>query len=187
MPGINLVLAMGPAEINTHFGDCARLPTNGQESRLQRDAYPALCQWQNCRAVDGSKPVEPVSTVGVDSAPAVTLTSHPRISGIAHVLKSGGRWADVPPDYGPRKTLYNRYVRWGAKGVWIDLFHALAQAGAQVLIDSSAVKAHPASSGKGGRKIKPSAARAAGAHENPRLDRRAVPTALLQAHWRPGR
>src|SRR5271165_5035221 len=48
------------------------------------------------------------------------------ISGIVHVLKSGGRWVDAPPEYGPRKTLYNRYVRWAAKGVWVDLFHALA-------------------------------------------------------------
>src|SRR3954449_9459456 len=30
---------------------------------------------------------------------------------------------------GPRKTLYNRYVRWAAKGVWVDLFRALGQAG----------------------------------------------------------
>ena len=34
------------------------------------------------------------------------------ISGIVHVLKSGGRWADAPSVYGPRKTLYNRFVRW---------------------------------------------------------------------------
>ena len=76
------------------------------------------------------------------------------ISGIIHVLKSGGRWADAPEIYGPRKTLYNRFVRWAAKGVWIDIFHALSAAGgppAQVLIDSSAVKAHRyASGGKGG-------------------------------------
>ena len=39
------------------------------------------------------------------------------ISGIIHVLKSGGRWADAPPEYGPRKTLYNRFVRWAEKGV----------------------------------------------------------------------
>ena len=44
------------------------------------------------------------------------------ISGIINVLKSGGRWIDAPPGYGPRKTLYNRYVRWAAKGVWIGLF-----------------------------------------------------------------
>src|SRR3954469_16107950 len=68
------------------------------------------------------------------------------ISGIVQVLKSGARWVDAPPEYGPRKTLYNRYVRWAAKGVWVDLFRALAQAGgppAQVLIDSSAVKPWP--------------------------------------------
>jgi transposase len=63
------------------------------------------------------------------------------ISGIVHVIKSGGRWIDAPPEYGPKKTLYNRYVRWAAKGVGMDLFHALAQAGGppvEVLIDSSA-------------------------------------------------
>jgi transposase len=41
------------------------------------------------------------------------------ISGIVHVLKSGARWVDAPTVYGPRKTLYNRYVRWAAKGVWV--------------------------------------------------------------------
>ncbi len=87
------------------------------------------------------------------------------ISGVIHVLKSGARWVDAPSLYGPHKTLYNRYVRWAAKGVWVDLFHALARAGgppAQVLIDSSAVKAHrSASGGKGGSTAKPSGARAA--------------------------
>ena len=37
------------------------------------------------------------------------------ISGIINVLRSGARWIDAPPEYGPRKTLYNRYVRWAAK------------------------------------------------------------------------
>ena len=89
------------------------------------------------------------------------------ISGIIHVLKSGGRWVDAPPDYGPKKTPYNRYVRWAEKGVWSDLFHALAGSGGppvQVLIDSSAVKAHrSASGGKGGRKVRRSVVRVAGA------------------------
>lgn len=88
------------------------------------------------------------------------------ISGIVHVLKSGGRWIDAPAVYGPRKTLYNRYVRWAAKGVWHNLFHALAGTGGvpeQVLIDSSAVKAHrSAGGGKGGSRRRPSVARAAG-------------------------
>ncbi len=76
------------------------------------------------------------------------------ISGIIHVLKSGCRWIDAPAVYGPRKTLYNRYVRWADKGIWQAIFYALASAGgppAQVLIDSSAVKAHRcAAGGKGG-------------------------------------
>ena len=86
------------------------------------------------------------------------------ISGIVQVLKSSGRWADVPTEfYGPKKTLYNGFVRWAAKGVWTSLFEALASAGgppAQVLIDSSAVKAHRCASGaKGGSRARLSAAR----------------------------
>ncbi len=81
------------------------------------------------------------------------------ISGIIHVLKSGGRSADPPEVYGPHKTLYNRFVRWAAKGIWTDVFHALASAGsppAELLIDSSAVKAHRcASGGKGGNSVRP--------------------------------
>lgn len=88
------------------------------------------------------------------------------ISGILHVLKSGARWVDAPPVYGPRKTLYNRFVRWAAKGIWEDIFHALASAGSppeQVLIDSSAVKAHRCASGaKGGNSPRRSAALAVG-------------------------
>jgi transposase len=30
------------------------------------------------------------------------------ISGILNILKTGGRWRDVPPEYGPAKTIDNR-------------------------------------------------------------------------------
>ncbi len=77
------------------------------------------------------------------------------ISGIVHVLQSGCRWKDAPAIYGPPKTLYNRNVRWAAKGVWRAVFETLAAAGgppAEVLIDSTHVKAHrSAAGGKGGR------------------------------------
>lgn len=89
------------------------------------------------------------------------------ISGIIHVIKSGGRWVDAPAVYGPRKTLYNRFQRWAAKGIWSDIFHALANTvgpPAQLLIDSSAVRAHrSAAGGKRGNSTRPSADRAAGA------------------------
>ena len=34
------------------------------------------------------------------------------ISGIVQVLRSGCRWCDCPPEYGPPTTIYNRFVRW---------------------------------------------------------------------------
>src|SRR5215204_3873712 len=110
------------------------------------------------------------------------------ISGIVHVLKSGAHWVDAPTVYGPRKTLYNRYVRWAAKGVWVNLFHSLARAGgpsAQLLIDSSAVKAHrSASGGKGGAQSgnRPLARRTD--DQDPCPDRRAVPPACFHANGR---
>ena len=87
------------------------------------------------------------------------------ISGIIHVIKSGGRWVDAPAAYGPRKTLYNRFQRWADKGIWSGIFNALANAGgppAQLLIDSSAVRAHrSAAGGKRGNSTRPSAGSAA--------------------------
>jgi len=107
------------------------------------------------------EPLLPTDTRGV-----ARVDDRRVISGIVHVLKSGGRWVDAPAIYGPRKTLYNRFVRWAVKGVWTDIFHALAAAGgppADVLIDSSAVKAHRyASGGKGGSAARRLAARTAG-------------------------
>ena len=89
------------------------------------------------------------------------------ISGIVHVLQSGCRWKDAPGRYGPAKTLYNRHVRWGAKGVWRNLFETLAATGgppAHVLIDSTHVKAHrSAAGGKGGPRLRPLAHHEAGA------------------------
>ncbi|MGD9840087.1 MAG: transposase [Afipia sp.] len=37
---------------------------------------------------------------------------------IVYVLKSGCRWCDCPPEYGPAMTIYNRFVRWAERGIW---------------------------------------------------------------------
>jgi transposase len=34
------------------------------------------------------------------------------ISGIVFVIRNGLRWRDAPREYGPHKTIYNRFVRW---------------------------------------------------------------------------
>ena len=76
------------------------------------------------------------------------------ISGILHVLKVGCRWRDVPPEYGPATTVYNRYNRWSRRGLWQRLFEQVAASGevpTELIIDSSHVKAHrSAAGGKGG-------------------------------------
>ncbi len=76
------------------------------------------------------------------------------LSGIVHVLKSGCRWSDCPADYGPPKTIYNRFVRWARRGIWEDIFATLAGADDPpdtLMIDSTIVKAHRCSGGaKGG-------------------------------------
>jgi transposase len=48
------------------------------------------------------------------------------ISGILHVLKTGCRWRDVPPEYDPANTIYNRYNRWSQRGLWQLLFEQIA-------------------------------------------------------------
>ncbi len=95
------------------------------------------CFWLNDRQFARLEPYLPRDTRGKPG-----VDDRRVISGIVHVLKSGCCGIDAPAAYGPRKTLYNRFVRWAAKGVWTDIFHALASSGgppAEVLIDASAV------------------------------------------------
>jgi transposase len=50
------------------------------------------------------------------------------LSGIIFVNRNGLRWRDAPKEYGPAKTLYNRWKRWSDKGVIIRVLEGLAQA-----------------------------------------------------------
>ena len=88
------------------------------------------------------------------------------ISGIVHMLRSGARWRDCPPAYGPYTTIYNRFNRWSRQGVWTEIFYALTGSTGMVgtmAIDSTHIKAHRSAAGaKGGLSDTPSAARAAG-------------------------
>src|SRR5947208_15165360 len=48
------------------------------------------------------------------------------LNGIFWVLRSGAPWRDLPENYGPRTTCYNRFVRWRRAGVWDQIMDALA-------------------------------------------------------------
>lgn len=94
------------------------------------------------------------------------------ISGIIHVLKSGCRWQDCPSCYGPPTTIYNRFHRWSARGIWRRLFEAVVDPGAGEIhmIDSTTAKAHrSAAGGKWGPISRRSAALAAGERQKSML------------------
>ena len=67
------------------------------------------------------------------------------ISGIIFVIRNGLRWRDVPATYGPHKTIYNRFIRWSAVGVFGRILTELARGGGdteEIMIDATHLKAH---------------------------------------------
>lgn len=62
------------------------------------------------------------------------------VSGIIFVIRNGLRWRDAPADYGPHKTIYNRFIRWSRLGEFNRIFAVLATKGGkpdQVMIDAT--------------------------------------------------
>lgn len=77
------------------------------------------------------------------------------LSGIIFINRNGLRWRDAPLDYGPAKTLYNRWVRWGRLGVFARMLTELAAEGRDtttVMIDATHLKAHRTASSLRGKK-----------------------------------
>ena len=48
------------------------------------------------------------------------------LSGIIFINRNGLRWCDAPKEYGPPKTLYNRWKRWSGMGVFARIMTGLA-------------------------------------------------------------
>jgi len=66
-------------------------------------------------------------------------------SGIVFVIWNGVRWRDAPREYGPHKTIYNRFIRWSRLGVFNRIFAELAAKGSKpdrLMIDATHLKAH---------------------------------------------
>jgi transposase len=66
------------------------------------------------------------------------------LSGIIFINRNGLRWCDAPREYGPPKTLYNRWKRWGDKGIFARMMEGLASEAATpktVMMDATCLKA----------------------------------------------
>jgi transposase len=89
---------------------CLRLP-------LLRDSRPASRRgnheqsiWLKDEQVERLRPFFPKS----HGKPRVD--DRRVLSGIIFINRNGLRWCDAPREYGPPKTLYNRWKRWGDIG-----------------------------------------------------------------------
>lgn len=91
------------------------------------------------------------------------------LGGIIFINRNGLRWCDAPKEYGPHKTLYNRWKRWGEMGVFARIMEGLAAEAAErktVMIDATYLKAHRTASSLRAKKGDP--ATSAGARSGAR-------------------
>ena len=92
--------------------------------------------------------------------------NRPIVNGILWRIRTGAPWRDVPEKYGKWITVYQRFRRWSAAGIWEAVATTLAQAMADNShhsIDSTTVRRHVSAAGaKGGLKNRLLAARGAG-------------------------
>lgn len=67
------------------------------------------------------------------------------LGGVIFIIRNGLRWCDVPREYGPPKTLYSRWKRWGDMGVFARMMEGLASEGIEqktIMIDAIYLKTH---------------------------------------------
>jgi transposase len=76
------------------------------------------------------------------------------INGVFHRVRAGCPWRDLPAEYGPWKTAYNRHRRWSGDGTWERILEVLRtgcdEAQGQewtVAVDSTVVRAHQHAAG----------------------------------------
>lgn len=67
------------------------------------------------------------------------------LSGIIFINRNGLRWCDAPAEYGPPKTLFNRWKRWSDLGDFTQIFEGLSANtpdNKTLSIDATYLKAH---------------------------------------------
>ena len=80
-------------------------------------------------------------------------------------VRTGSPWRDLPAGFGKWNSVFQRFRRWAAAGVFERLFaHLSGEPDFEyALIDGTIVTAHQKASGaRGGLRLRPSAARAVG-------------------------
>lgn len=74
------------------------------------------------------------------------------VNAVLYVLKTGIPWDDLPERLGKPNSVWKRYDRWCASGVWQRVAKALGDPGLadaapeELQLDATSVKAHPTAS-----------------------------------------
>lgn len=73
------------------------------------------------------------------------------VNAVIFQLKTGIAWPDLPARFGKHNTVWKRFDRWCAKGVWERVAKALGdgelvEAIEELQLDSTSIKAHPTAS-----------------------------------------
>ena len=58
------------------------------------------------------------------------------VSAIVSVIRNGLRWRDAPPEYGPHKTIYNRFIRWSTSIMIRSGLQPLPASSAKILLNT---------------------------------------------------
>ena len=70
------------------------------------------------------------------------------LNAVLYVAKTGIPWRDLPERFGNWNSVWRRFDRWCAAGVWQKLADALGDTDLEeLLLDSTTIKAHPSASG----------------------------------------
>lgn len=112
-------------------------------------------QWKRIEKFCVGKPEDPGGT-GSDNRMFVEA--------VLWIARTGSPWRDLPATFGKWNSVFVRFNRWSAGGVWHRIFEALSNDPdfEYLILDSTIVRVHQHATGaKGGLKIRPLADRAA--------------------------
>jgi transposase len=74
------------------------------------------------------------------------------VDAVVWIARTGTPWRDLDSQFGPWKTIYNRFRNWSRRGWWQDIFRGTEiKEGVGSILDASIIRAHQdAAGGYGG-------------------------------------
>jgi len=70
------------------------------------------------------------------------------MNAVLWIAKTGAPWRDLPERFGNWNSVWRRFDRWAAKGVWERVYRALQDADVKwLLLDSTVIRAHQHAAG----------------------------------------